>query len=98
MFIVTVTFNLKPGGAAAFMPMMHRQAIVSLEREPDCHQFDVCVDPEDEHRVFLYEQYSDKAAFDLHLAASHFQKFDEEVAPLVLEKRVNVWKLEELVT
>lgn len=95
MFIVTVTFDLKPGSASDFMPAMHRQARLSLEQESGCHQFDVCVDPENENSIFLYEQYTDKASFELHLAATYFKEFDSEVAPLVQEKHVNVWRLEE---
>lgn len=95
MFIVTVTFHLTPGNAAAFLPAMRQQAQLSVEKEPGCHLFDVCVDPDDEHRVFLYEHYTDRSSFEVHLASAHFLAFDETVAPMVREKHVNFWQLEE---
>jgi quinol monooxygenase YgiN len=95
MFIVTVVFNLKQGATVAFMLAMRRQALLSVEREPDCHLFDVCIDPENETRVLLYEHYTDRASFDAHLASGHFHEFDASVAPLVQEKQVNFWRLEE---
>ena len=39
-------------------------ARASVEHEPGCSQFDVCVDPKDKSRIFLYEIYDDRAAFD----------------------------------
>ena len=95
MFIVTVRFILKPESSATFMPAMRRQARLSVEREPGCQLFDVCQDPENENRVFLYERYADRASFDLHLASPHFLEFDAAVTPMVQEKQVRFWQLEE---
>ena len=53
---VTVEFAVQPGFAGPFMERLAVQAEESL-REAGCSQFDVCVDPSDEHRVFLYELY-----------------------------------------
>jgi len=88
MFVVTVKFTLAEGAAEAFMPLMHAQAKNSVALEADCHQFDVCGDPEDAAIVFLYELYSDEAAFKLHLASDHFKQFDADVADLVTAKLV----------
>lgn len=48
----------------AFMPLMRGNAVTSRLQEEDCHQFDVCTDPDHPFEVFLYEFYTDKAAFD----------------------------------
>ena len=70
------------------MPLMQTQAKNSLALEPECHQFDVCQDPDDAGTVFLYELYSDEAAFKVHLASDHFKQFDADVADLVTAKEV----------
>ncbi|MEP4032395.1 putative quinol monooxygenase [Roseibium polysiphoniae] len=86
MFAVTVTFKIKGGEMPNFLPLMENNARLSLERERGCHRFDVCTDPCREDEVFLYEVYSDRAAFDLHLASDHFLSFDKEVSEMILNK------------
>ena len=93
MFVVLVDFDLVPGSATAFMPLMQTQARTSLAREPGCHRFDVCVDETDANRVVLYEIYEDRAAFDDHLASAHFVEFDTAVAPFVAGKSVRIMTL-----
>lgn len=88
MYVVTVKFTLAKGAAEAFMGLMRAQARNSLELEPGCHQFDVCSDPSDPGTVFLYELYTDEAAFQVHLASDHFKQFDADVADLVVDKQV----------
>jgi len=50
--------------------------------------FDICVDSEDAGKILLYEVYSDKSAFDLHLQSDHFKQFDSEVKDMVKEKTI----------
>lgn len=94
MYVVTVTFTVAPEDAAAFVARVKRQAADSLSLEPACRRFDVCLDPETDGRVFLYEIYDDRAAFDAHLASAHFAAFDAEVGPSVRTKKVETWRLE----
>lgn len=93
MFVVTVTFVASPGNAEAFRERVRRQASDSLSREAGCHRFDVCADPKAPERVFLYELYSDEAAFQAHLKTSHFISFDRDVAPWIEDKTVATWTL-----
>ena len=58
---------------------MRANAAASLRDEPRCKQFDVCVDPEGSGRVFLYELYVERSAFDAHLRSEHFGAFDRAV-------------------
>ncbi|MEM7426792.1 MAG: putative quinol monooxygenase [Pseudomonadota bacterium] len=88
MFVITVTFKIAPENIKSFKALMYAQARNSLELEPDCHQFDVCEDGADPGTIFLYELYTDEAAFQLHLASEHFKQFDRDVAPMVLDKQV----------
>ncbi|MDP9174950.1 MAG: antibiotic biosynthesis monooxygenase [Planctomycetota bacterium] len=69
---------------------MLKQAATSLETETACQRFDVCLDPDDRCRVFLYEIYDDRQAFDLHLKTPHFLSFNSAVSPWVADKRVRL--------
>jgi quinol monooxygenase YgiN len=91
VYVVTVEFTIKAGHAAEFLPAMIENARASREHEPGCRQFDVCVAPDNENAVFLYELYDDRAAFDAHLASAHFRVFDARVAPWVESKSVRIY-------
>lgn len=92
MFVVTVTFVIKRENLDEFMPVMSRQAHNSLTREQGCLQFDVCQDQKNPERVFLYEVYSDRAAFDAHLQTEHFLGFDKTVGPWTISKVAEQWE------
>ena len=93
MYVVIVDFRIKPERLAEFMPLMLENARASRETERGCRQFDVCVDPADKASVFLYEVYDDRGAFDAHLAAAHFKRFDAAVGPMVASKAVRLLNL-----
>ena len=93
MYIVTVEFMIKTASAEAFLVEMLANARASATKERGCIRFDVCVDPADRRRVFLYEVYVDSAAFEEHLSAEHFKVFDRTVAPWVESKAVKAWQL-----
>jgi (4S)-4-hydroxy-5-phosphonooxypentane-2,3-dione isomerase len=90
-WVVTVEFTIRPGCADPFLERLASQAADSL-LEPGCSQFDICVDPSDEHRVFLYEVYANQQAFADHLASAHFKKFDGATLPWVSSKSVAQWR------
>jgi quinol monooxygenase YgiN len=89
MYVVIVEFTIRCEHAAAFKRRVIQQANDSLQLETDCHVFDVCFDPERENYVLLYEVYTDKAAFDAHLAAPHFLDFDATVRPWVSDRKLS---------
>ncbi len=93
MFVVTVTFVASPEHAEAFRERVRQQASDSLSREAGCHRFDVCADPDTPGRTFLYEVYSDEAAFRAHLETRHFRDFDRDVATWIEDKTVATWTL-----
>ena len=88
MYVVTVTFTLHENCADAFMPLMQVQAENSVKFEDGCHYFDVVHQAGDPNMVFLYEIYTDRAAFDIHLKSNHFNDFDEKVKNMVKDKKV----------
>ncbi len=90
MFAVCVTFHIKQELMDAFLPLMHENAQSSLSDEPDCHRFDVCTNPESA-QVFLYELYSDAAAFQAHLQTPHFKSFDAATSDMIEKKDVTTF-------
>ncbi len=93
MYVVTVVFQIRPDAVAAFLPLMLDNARASLAQEPDCLRFDVCQDDAEPNRIFLFEIYSDRAAFEAHLESGHFHAFSEASTPMVADKRVETWTL-----
>lgn len=93
MYVIAVEFTIHSAHLPAFMPLMLENARISRQTEPGCRRFDVCRDPERPERVFLYEIYDDRAAFEAHLAAAHFKAFDAAVMPMVAAKAVHAYQL-----
>jgi len=93
MYIVCVTFKIAPEHFETFLPLMRAQAENSLSQEPECHQFDVSLSETEQSTIFLYEKYTNRAAFDVHLASDHFKEFDAAVSGLVLDKKVEMYQL-----
>jgi quinol monooxygenase YgiN len=89
MYVVIVEFSIRDEFIERFRERVQRQARDSLAREADCHVFDVCIDPEREERVLLYEVYTNAEAFDAHLASSHFVDFDTTVSNWLVSKKVS---------
>ncbi len=92
MYVITVDFRIKPGFAAAFRERMIANARASREREPGCLQFDVCTDPANAECIYLYEVYTDRAAFDVHLNSEHFKSFDREVGAWLASKSIHAYE------
>jgi quinol monooxygenase YgiN len=92
MFVVVVEFTLHAQHVEAFRARVREQAADSLELEPECRVFDVCIDPRRKDIVLLYEVYADRAAFDAHLASAHFAAFDAVVKPWFSDKRVTFYE------
>ena len=93
MYVVTVTFVIKPDCIGPFKTAIEVQARLSLEREADCVQFDVCADRVDPCRYFLYEIYTNDTAFKVHLESEHFKEFSAQIADWVDSKDVLTWVL-----
>ena len=92
MYLVAVTFDLHPAHATAFAARVAQQAADSLE-EPGCQRFDVWHAPEGPGRVFLFEIYDDRAAFEVHLESAHFKAFAEETGPWIADRKLETWIL-----
>lgn len=94
MFVVTVTFAVKPGRMDAFLPKIMENARLSLRLEPGCGVFDVCTSPKAPDEVFLYERYEDEAAFEIHKTMPHYLDFSADAEPLLADRTVKTYLLE----
>ena len=89
MFVITVDFEIKNEYLDQFRIRVLQQAKDSLNKEEKCLIFDVCFDEKNSNKVFLYEIYQDKNAFDYHLKSDHYLSFDKDVKNWVTKKTVN---------
>lgn len=92
MFVVAVLYEIKAESVAAFRAAILKNAAASLRDEPGCHRFDVSFTP-DGRRGFLYELYTDEAAFAAHRATAHFAEFNGAAQPMTENKRIETFTL-----
>jgi len=83
MHVIAVEITVRREHVAAFQEALLKNAKQSRETEPGCRQFDVCVDPKDPTRYFLYERYDDEAAFKAHLETAHYHAFSRASKPWI---------------
>lgn len=91
MYCVLVRFRVKHGFEVPFLEKMVDNASTSLQSEPGCRIFDVCVG-QASGEVLLYEVYDHEAAFHQHLAMQHFKQFDADTAAWVQDKQVEIFQ------
>ncbi|MEL6620083.1 MAG: putative quinol monooxygenase [Pseudomonadota bacterium] len=90
-YAVTVVFDVAPDHRDTFVSHMLVNARASVRDEPGCLQFDVCTDPAHPGQVFLYEIYTDLAAFETHQTMPHFAAFGEAAGDLIAGKTVRTF-------
>ena len=79
MFAIIASFRVQPEHVAAFIEASLDDARGSVRDEPGCRRFDVIQGTDDDSRLWFYEVYDDKAAFDYHLTTPHFHRWNEAV-------------------
>lgn len=89
-YVVLVTITVKPEFRVVFKEAILANAAQSLRDEPGCAVFDVAADVNG-LEYCLYEVYSDRPAFDVHLASPHFQAFDGQTCDWLVSKTVNTF-------
>lgn len=88
MYAVVVTFLIKPDARREFHALMVDNATTSLRDEAGCQQFDVWTDSARAEAFYLYEVYTDRAAFDAHLQSTHFERFSQATSGMIEAKDV----------
>lgn len=91
MFVVAVLYEVKAEFETDFRAAILKNAAASLH-EPGCHRFDVSFTP-DGRRCFLYEIYTDEAAFAAHRETPHFAEFNQAAQPVTVNKRIETFTL-----
>ncbi len=91
-YAVAVTFTIHPQEWEAFLPLMQANATASQETEAGCLRFDVCTDADHPHQVFLYEVYTDRAAFEAHMKTSHFEAFNAAAGKMIADKSIRTYR------
>ncbi|WP_110971006.1 putative quinol monooxygenase [Pseudomonas huaxiensis] len=88
MYSLLLKTQLQPGSLEQFMDAMSVNAARSVRDEPGCLVFDVVRDRSAPDLVWLYEVYTDEAAFEAHLLTPHFLASRPLVDPLIVRQEV----------
>ena len=88
MFSLVVQMEVRPERREEFLAGMRANAEAAVRDEPGCLRFDVSSVAADSNRFFLYELYTDAAAFEAHKATPHFAQW-RTVAEQVVVGQVN---------
>ena len=75
MFSLVVQMEVRPEHREEFLDGMAGNAEAAVRDEPGCLRFDVSTVAADPNRFFLYELYTDAAAFEAHKASPHFAQW-----------------------
>ena len=75
MFSLVVQVEVRPDRREEFLAGMRANAESSVRDEPGCLRFDLSEVAADPNRFFLYELYTDAAAFEAHKASPHFAQW-----------------------
>jgi quinol monooxygenase YgiN len=80
-FVVAATWKAKEGEEGRVEEVIRTMTPLSRDEEGNLF-YQAQVNPEDPRTFFLYEQYTDEAAYEAHKATPHFQ---EHVFGYILE-------------
>ena len=72
MYVIIAPIQIKEGVKEQFLEAMLPNAQGSANTEPGCLRFDVIQDAGDPNRIWLYEVYTDEAAFQAHQQSPHY--------------------------
>ncbi len=78
MYALLVQVDVKPEHRDAYLTAISGHARRARENEPGTIRFDVIADGKDPNRIYLYEAYVDKSAFDAHATGESIAIFREE--------------------
>jgi quinol monooxygenase YgiN len=82
MYVIIAPIQIKEGSKDEFLAALLPNAQGAANTEPGCLRFDVIQDAGDPNRVWVYEVYTDEAAFRAHGQSEHYLKAIEVLGPL----------------
>ena len=71
MYVLIVSMKVRREHVDEFLEAALGDAKGSTETEPGCLRFDLLQDQEDPTRIYFYEVYRDRAAFEAHTQTPH---------------------------
>jgi quinol monooxygenase YgiN len=87
MFSIIARFTVQAGKIDEVLGYLKQASVLSLA-EPGCHMYFANQDLTDPNVVVMYEQYTDEAAFESHLASPHCQEIVVgKIVPLLENRR-----------
>jgi quinol monooxygenase YgiN len=85
-YVVAALYRSKPGEEDRILKVLETMAPLSRQ-EPGCLFYQAHRSPDDPRVFFLYEQYTDEAGYQAHMASEHFEKYIRGEAIPRLETR-----------
>jgi quinol monooxygenase YgiN len=82
MYIIIAPIQVKSGAKAQVLEALVPNARGAATTEPGCLRFDVIEDAGDPDRLWVYEVYTDEAAFHAHTQAPHYLAAIETIGSL----------------
>jgi (4S)-4-hydroxy-5-phosphonooxypentane-2,3-dione isomerase len=80
VYVLFVSLEVKPERLEEYLKTtINLDGKGSVGDEPGCYRFDVLQDNTDPNKVYFYEVYKDRAAFEAHTKAPHYLKWAETV-------------------
>jgi quinol monooxygenase YgiN len=86
MIVLAVTWIAKSGREEEAVALFRTLTELS-RKEPGCLMYQVHRSQKDRTRFFIYEQYRDEAALDLHRNSPHFLEYVRNQLPKIAERR-----------
>jgi quinol monooxygenase YgiN len=85
-YIVAAYWRARPGQEETIARILETLTPLSRQ-EPGCLFYQAHRSPDDPCLFFLYEQYTDEAAYEAHMATPHFERYVKHEAIPNLESR-----------
>src|SRR5262245_54321482 len=80
---IRVLMRAKPGRQRDLADVLGHEASEVPAMFAGCLRYGVFVDPEDDHQVLLYEEWSDEASFAAFTSSEYFERSGQWVLPLL---------------
>ena len=98
MFTVRVIASLKPTAAAEALDQLRREVAEVPEQFAGCECFEVFVDPTDSTRFLLYEEWTDRSAFEAYRTSDYFEAGGAILFPAIAGAPNSAYYASELVS
>ena len=72
MLTVRVATTLTDEGRAPALAQLRLESVEVPRRFPGCERFELFVDPDDANRILVYEEWTDRSAFEAYRTSEYF--------------------------